>query len=136
MTGLIIATNGGNVRWTCPSNTPPGEYLVSVSVYDHGTPPLSDTGTVKYIVRPPFETPVTANGLVGPQIRSVFSVSGQASFSIETIPGHTYRVFYKDDLNAPTWTPLGPEFVAANNSASLSDNLSGLRRFYRVQQIN
>ena len=85
---------------------------------------------------PPTVTRGTQSGLVGPLIRSVFTVNGQASFSIETIPGHTYRVSYKDDLDAPTWTLLGPDFVAANATASLTDNMSTPRRFYRVQQLN
>ena len=63
-------------------------------------------------------------------------MNGQATFTIETIPGRTYRVFYKDDIDAPSWTQLGPDFVAANATASLSDNVVSPRRFYRVQQVN
>jgi hypothetical protein len=45
-------------------------------------------------------------------------------------------VFYTDDLNLPLWTQLGPDFVAANPTASISDSAANPRRFYRVQQVN
>jgi hypothetical protein len=74
--------------------------------------------------------------ITGPILRSVARVSGQVLFTIQTIPGRTYRVFYKEDLGAPSWTQLGPDFVAANPTVSLSDNVIAPRRFYRVQQVN
>jgi hypothetical protein len=72
----------------------------------------------------------------GPIFHSVASVNGQATFTIETIPGRTYRVFYKDEIDAPLWTQLGLDFVAASATASLSDAVISPRRFYRVQQVN
>ena len=130
-----LLSQGGTYRWTVPTNQPLGEYPITISVTDNGTPPLSDTMTFSYIVRLPGT--VTTNGVSGPQLHSVAAVSnGQATFTIETTVGRTYRVFYKDDLNTPGWTQLGPDFVAANPTASISDSAANPHRFYRVQQAN
>ena len=60
----------------------------------------------------------------------------QFIFTIETIPGHTYRVSYKNHLAAPIWTQLDPDFVAANSTASMTDILSVPQRFYRVLRVD
>ncbi len=132
--GSSLSAQGGVYRWNVPSDQPPGDYPITITATDTGTPALSDVVTFYYIVRPPSALIVT--NISGPVLRSVASVNGQATFTIETIPGRTYRVFYKDDLDAPSWTQLGPDFVAANATASLSDNVVSPRRFYRVQQVN
>jgi hypothetical protein len=130
-----ILTQGGTYRWTVPTNQPLGEYPITITVTDSGTPPLSDTMTFSYIVRLPGT--VTTNGVSGPQLHSVAAVGGgQATFTIETTVGRTYRVFYKDDLSTAGWTQLGPDFVAANPTASISDSAANPQRFYRVQQVN
>jgi hypothetical protein len=46
--------------------------------------------------------------------------------------GGNYRVQYKDDLNAPGWTPLGSDVNATGTSASKTDPNNGTQRFYRV----
>ena len=59
------------------------------------------------------------------------------SFSFITIPGHTYRVLYKDNVNAPTWTQLQRDFIAANSSASITDLMGArTRRFYKILQVD
>lgn len=132
--GSTLSAQGGVYRWNVPIDQPPGDYPITITATDTGTPPLSDVVTFYYIVRPP-SGPVVTNS-TGPVLRSVASVNGQTTFTIETIPGRTYRVFYKDEIDAPSWTQLGPDFVAANATASLSDSIVSPRRFYRVQQVN
>jgi hypothetical protein len=127
-------SQGGIYRWTVPTNQPVGDYPITITATDNGTPPLSDTATFSYLVRLPGT--VTTNGVVGPLIHSVASIGSQATFTIDTTVGRTYRVFYKDDLNSPNWTQLGPDFVAANPQASISDFNATSQRFYRVQQVN
>ncbi len=124
----------GVYRWVVPANQPPGAYPITVSVMDNGTPPLGEVVTFLITVRPPF-TPTNAIA-PGPVIHSFAGVVGQTTFTIAATVGRTYRIFYKDDLNTPGWTQLGPDFVAANETASISDLLSGPHRFYRVQQAD
>jgi hypothetical protein len=131
--GSSILPNGA-FRWAVPANQPIGDYQVTVTGTDNGTPPMSDTTTFFILVRSP-SAPVVAI-IPGPKIYSFASFNGQTTFTIATTPGKTYRVFYKDDLAAPAWTQLGPDFVAANSTASLSDAVTLPQRFYRVFQVD
>jgi len=130
-----ILSQGGVYRWNVPIDQPPGNYSMVVTVTDNGTPPFVDEAVVTFTVLSPTGTPPPTI-TPGPVIHSVLSVNGQAVFTIDTVPGRTYRVFYKDDLGAAAWTQLGPDFVAANPYASISDNVAAPHRFYLVQRVN
>lgn len=124
-------------RWLVPANHPAGDYPITITATDNGTPPMSDSATFIVTVRAPSASPATTNVLVaGPRIYAVASTGGQATFTIETIPGRTYRVFYKDELGAANWTQLDQDFVASNSSASLTDAVPQPQRFYRVLQVD
>ena len=69
-------------------------------------------------------------------IHSLASVNSQAVFTINTTVGRTYRILYKDDLNAATWSQLDRNFVAANATASISDFMAAPVRFYQIQQLD
>jgi hypothetical protein len=111
-----------------PSNQPPGIYPVTLSVNDAGEPPLSDWITFNITV----QALATTNAVTPPLLHSVFCVGAQTSFTFDSIPGRAYRVFYTDDLSASTWRQLGPDFVSANRTVSLTDPVSAPQRFYRV----
>lgn len=108
--------------------------MITLRATDNGIPPRSDTTSFTVTVRSigPVVTPVTQP----PTIRSVFNVGGQATFTIETIPGHTYRILYTDDLTEPQWTPLDRDFMAANPYASITDPGAAPKRFYKVVQLD
>jgi hypothetical protein len=92
---------------------------------DNGTPGLSDAKPFTITVVPP------------PRLSEISLTNGVMSLTWSTYPGKTYRVLYKDDLNAPSWTPVGSDSVAAAYLLSGSDtNLVGQQRFYRVMQVN
>jgi hypothetical protein len=58
---------------------------------------------------------------------------GTISLSFPTIQGKNYKVQYKDDLNAPTWTDLAPGLTASGSTANVSDNIgTNHQRFYRI----
>jgi hypothetical protein len=123
----------GQFRWIVPTNQPPGDYSFTVRVTDSGVPPSSGAALITLIVvAPGTVTTITPP----PVIESVFRVAGQATFTIETTPGRTYRVLYSDDLNSSTWIQLGRDFVAANPYASFTDGSTARQRFYRVQQLD
>jgi hypothetical protein len=130
---LLLGT--GAYRWVIPTNQPPGDYPIEVTVTDNGVPPLGDVVSFIITVRPPA-TPTNNTIVAGPVIHSVASVNGQSTFTIATTVGRTYRIFYKDDLNTPGWTQLGPDFMAANPTASITDQFLAPHRFYRVMQVN
>ena len=124
----------GQFRWIVPTNQPYGDYVIKLRATDNGIPSRSDTTSFIVTVRSigPVVTPVTQP----PTIQSVFNVGGQATFTIETIPGHTYRILYADDLTEPRWTPLGRDFIAANPYASITDPGAAPKRFYQVVQLD
>jgi hypothetical protein len=126
-----LINQGGMFRWNVPTNQPTGIYTIVIRATDNGIPPRSAISVMTVVVRIgtiPVGTP-------GPLIYTVASQNGQATFSFEALPGRVYRVYYSDDLKAGIWTPLGRDFVAANDIASLTDYISGPQRFYRVQLV-
>ena len=124
---------GGLFRWTVPANQAPGDYPVTVRVVDNGVPARSDTASFTFTIPAgPGGAPIDA----GPVIYSISSVNGQAVFTINTTVGRTYRILYKDDLNAATWSRLDRDFAAANATASISDYMATPVRFYQIQQLD
>ena len=72
-----------------------------------------------------------------PKLSSVKMTNRVVSFIWSTYPGKTYRILYKDDLKAPSWTPLGSDAVTAGYARFRTDtNALSQQRFYRVLQVN
>jgi hypothetical protein len=122
----------GLFRWIVPANQLPGDYLITLRATDNGIPPRSGSTTFTVTI----QGAITPTGTPLPLIRSVAGPNGQITFTIDTIAGRTYRVFYSDDLTGAVWTQLDRDFVAANVYASISDILTAPQRFYRVQQVD
>jgi hypothetical protein len=99
----------------------PSTNQITVQVSDDGIPPLSSavTFTVRVLPRPN----VTAIESMG---------NGGCLITFVTVPGKTYRVDYKDDLNASEWQALAPESVASGESLSIADPAVQSQRFYRI----
>jgi hypothetical protein len=127
---VSIVSQGGLYRWIVPTNQPPGDYPIDLRVTDNGTPPKSET--VRFIMT--VRTQALSNE--PPVIHSIAGPGGEFTFTIDTVPGRTYRVVYKDDLAAPMWTQLDRDFVAANSTASITDTLSAPHRFYQVLRLD
>ncbi len=123
----------GTFRWLVPADRPAGDYVTTLRVTDNGTPPRSSTGSFIITVLP-ASAAVVSNP--APRIHSVACPNQQLTFTIDTIPGRTYRVLYKDDLAAPAWTQLDRDFVAANATASITDRVAGSQRFYLAVQVD
>lgn len=59
--------------------------------------------------------------------------NGAVWFESEVIPNRTYRVEYKDDLNAPSWLPLGGNRTATGPVLTVTDSIADRpQRFYRM----
>jgi hypothetical protein len=80
-------------------------------------------------VPPPAEGPPNVTGMT-------WIPGGEVSLSFATSPGHTYRVAFKDDLNAPVWQPLGENRFATTTSLTVTDPGGGSQRFYRVALLD
>ena len=118
-------TNTGVFAWTAPQVLTPQTNSVTVRVTDNGTPPLSNSKSFTVVTVPP------------PRISSARMTNSVMSCAWSTYPGKTYRVLYKADIMAPSWTPLGTDSVAAGYTLSRSDtNAPNQQRFYKVMQVN
>jgi hypothetical protein len=59
--------------------------------------------------------------------------NGALWFQVEAIPHRTYRLEYKDDLNAFSWLPLGGNQTATNSLLIVTDLVADQpQRFYRM----
>ena len=68
-----------------------------------------------------------------PVILSLSLEGANGVLSFTTTTGLACRVDFKDELQAPAWTPLAPAFAAAASPVTLTNTLGpGLQRFYRV----
>ena len=83
-------------------------------------------------------TPRAQNTLAGPlQFTTATFESGSVSLTWSAVPGYAYRVQYKDDLAAPSWTTLGNPVNAVGETASVTDTPAAIaHRFYRVIRID
>ncbi|MCL5099335.1 MAG: lamin tail domain-containing protein, partial [Candidatus Omnitrophica bacterium] len=92
-----------------------------------------------YLFFMPVPTPGAPNRIAPPPsprlIGSFIQPDGQLSFSFQVTPGLKYRVEYKDDLNATTWTPLGSDQIAGTNTVTISSPPSTSQRFFRVLML-
>jgi hypothetical protein len=82
-------------------------------------------------------TPRASNRLAPPPSPQLSALSVQPGgtfvFQASAIPGRTYRVEFKDRLDASTWTALGPDLTATTSQIVVTDSVIGsAQRFYRV----
>ena len=116
LTGVFTwATDAGAARTT---------NQVTLTASDNGVPRLSASRSFTVVV--------------SAELQAVIAKAGNdVTISGEVIPGRTYRLEFKDTLDAPDWLPLGADTVAATNSISFTDTPGANgQRFYRVVQVN
>jgi len=86
----------------------------------------------------PTPTPRAPNAIPfpaqAPQLGHIEMLPGNVvSFAVTTVPGHVYRVEYRDDLGAGIWLPLLPDLTATSTSIIITDNPGdNTQRFYRT----
>ena len=126
-------SNGGE---TLTLKAPDGTVVDTVTFgpqYDNVTQGRSadGTGAIEYLSSP---TPGTANAGAPPLPAMTFSKTGTTvTFTLSVVPNFLYRVEYKDNLSAATWTPLGASVVATGTTLQFTDpNAPGPQRFYRA----
>jgi len=123
--GASINPANGVFTWTPAVGHSPVTNSVTVRVTDNGSPPLSASRTFNAIV------------VGAPLITSVSNNAGIITVRWTSVPTRNYRVEFKNDLSAASWTPLGSDVTAIGSSSSITDNIGGNpQRFYRVQLVN
>ncbi len=118
----IVSTNGA-FSWVTTAADAGTTNQITVRVADSGTPNLSDTKTFAAIVLPPA-------------ITVALGISNQdLTIGWNSISGQTYRVEYKNDWNATTWSNLPPDVSATGSAACITDPLTNAQRFYRIRLL-
>jgi hypothetical protein len=122
----MIGTSSGVFTWTPGAQQTPSTNAITVRVTDSGVPPLSASRIFTvFVVGPP-----RISGITRP-------LSGVVTLTLPAIVGKTYRVEYKNNLNASVWTPLGGNRLAASATLTIDDNIGGQpQRFYRVLVVD
>jgi hypothetical protein len=114
--------------WTPTAGQAPSTNAVTFRVTDNGSAPLSDSETIQIVVQ--------ASGTTPPRFTSIQPAgAGQVTLVWTSIAGKIYRVEWKDDLGAATWTP-GNTYTAAGTSTSATVPAATSWRFYRLVQTN
>jgi len=122
--GAQIGASSGLFTWSTGGVPAPSTNLVTIRVADNGLPSLDDSELITIIVLAPLN------------FHHLSRTLDHMTFEWETIPGQTYRVEYKDNLNDPVWTALFANDLLANGSSlSATVSITGPppHRFYRVR---
>ena len=135
-----LSAGGEEIGLFSPDGTPQstvvfGQQFENVS---QGLFPDGNTNSIYFMTS---FTPRAANTLQSgppPQITQ-FSVApnGLVTLIFNITAGKTYQVEFKDDLQLPTWSPLGSSHFALDSTVTVFDNIAGhTQRFYRVVVLN
>jgi len=121
-TGTAINASNGTFIWAVTDVPAPGTNSVTIRVTDNGTPPMSDAKTFLVIVQPPLQfASVTPNG------------DGNLNFTFNSLPGQSYQLEYKNNLDDPPWIPIGSPVAGTGGTITLADSMTTQpQRFYRL----
>lgn len=122
--GATIDVLSGLFEWSTDISFARTTNEVRVTATDSGVPRLSASRTFSIIVTAELQARIAKAG-------------DDVIIAAEVLPGRTYRLEFKDSLDAPEWLPLGDSAVAATATISFSDSPgANVQRFYRVVQVD
>jgi hypothetical protein len=139
---VVADTNGVAVDGTSPlnqtnlsvlnqaiTNWPPGAALWLVWQMTDSTGKAQGLGIDNLI----FSASVTP-----PPVPLNIQISGTNLFlSWSTAAGQAYQIEYKNDLMAPTWTPLGSPVMGTGGPLTITNNFDDSPQlFFRLRQVN
>jgi hypothetical protein len=120
--GASINPTNGLFIWAVTNVPAPATNFITINVADNGAPPLSTSATFLVIVRPPLQfSSTTTDG------------NGNVRFTINSLPGESYQLTFKNNLNDPQWTPVGSPVAGTGGAVTFSDSIDlQPQRFYRI----
>lgn len=120
--GATINPTNGLFTWTPDISQSPSTNTVFITVTDSGSPPKANTKSFIATVLDLRASPptLTSNGV---------------TISWTAIPGQTYRLQYKANLNDSAWVDIPTDVVATNGTMTISDPAIYPQRFYRLQLL-
>jgi hypothetical protein len=136
--GFQLNADGEAIGLFAPDGVTPQSTVVfdqQIQNVSRGLFPDGDTNSVYFMTNWTPRAPNTLDAPAAPSFVAATIFANTVSVSFSTMPSRTYRVEYKDDLAAPTWTQLGSNHVASGVHIIVADEIeSGVstQRFYRV----
>jgi hypothetical protein len=135
--GFQLNADGEAIGLFAPNGVTPQSTVVfgrQVQNISQGFFPDGDTNVVFSMTI----TPRATNTLAVPSPVAAISFNATTVTLIwNTIPGHTYRVEYKDDLSLDAWNSLGAPMEALGSSAFAHDTVPlTAHRFYRILRVD
>jgi hypothetical protein len=118
--GASIHANSGAFSWA-PGAL--GSVNLTVRVSDNGVPALSDSETINVDV------------IAGPRFTSSVRHGNNFEMTWATRAGQRYAVDYKNDLNAPAWTPLITNTAAGPSLSFTNTTTTPPQRFFRIRLV-
>jgi hypothetical protein len=126
--GAAIDANGV-IAWTPAVGQADTTNLVQTVVTDNGVPPLSATNSFLVIVAP-------APSTEPPVFTSITVAEGAAILTWTSVSNRNYRLEYKGNLDATTWTTVVPDIPSAGATTTSTNAVGGASmRFYRVSLV-
>ena len=85
----------------------------------------------------PMPSPRGANESAppAPVVTGIGVQGATVTLTFTSVPGIRYRVQFKDDLSAMTWSSLPGDVIAVGNFSMKLDTNNGQQRFYRLQIV-
>jgi hypothetical protein len=120
--GARIGSTDGVFVWATTADAAGTTNPITVRVTDNGTPSLSDAKSFVIWVAAPLSVGSIAA-----------AADGTVTLAWTAIPGTTYRVQYQDNWGDASWTPLAPEVIATDATATATDTIGNGQRFYRIK---
>jgi hypothetical protein len=119
--GATINPSTGAFTWATTDVPFPSTNSISVRVTDNGTPPLDNAAAFLVSILPP------------PQFGAARPLGDLLPLSFSTLPGQTYQIQFKDNLDDPSWNALTAAFAGTGGVIEYDDNMAvHEQRFYRL----
>lgn len=134
-----LSAGGEALGLFAPDSVTPWHTVVFGAQFQNVSQGLFPDGATNAVYSMTNWTPRAANTLTPPNRPRLLSLERMGSLitlQCEVLPGRTYQLQFKNDLDAPAWTPapLAAALQAAGNRLSIADLLDSSlsSRFYRV----
>jgi hypothetical protein len=133
----------GNVSG--PVVIPPGQTVATIPITPKNSSSPTGTDSIvlalasgsDYLVGNPASATLMLEGNTVP-VKALAITGGRATLSWTSVSNRTYRVAYKDDLNAPEWKNVANSIIAQSSLSTWTDDGAGQTpsRYYMVAQVN
>lgn len=108
------------------------------SSYSIGSAQLTDAGNYVVVITNIYGTATSSTALLTvidaspPAFGSPSVSGGNIILNWSATPGRVYRVQYKPNLSAASWTDIPPDITAVGSSISITNPIAGPESYYRV----